>query len=1024
MATDNATPKLDARSVDDIAGQTEDLIASLTDGAWTPQDPARGLDPLGALVRLFADMAGQLVDGINAVPDAGFAAFLRLIGVEAQRPAPARAPLTFRLAEGAPVDAVVPAGTKVGATAADDDADPEPIVFETERELVVTRAALQAVYAHHPDDRLDALASGPLAAFAARTPGVHDLLVACPDILARPGAAAWTVTLEFDAVPDLELALLVDDGAGPRPLAASLRRENKALIATVDRPPAVRAATIAGREDAWLIVRRVPRIGAPPAPPLRRVALGASYGAEGLAPGKLLRGAAQLDAVTDFYPFDAAPELGATLAIDCGDALAQPAGTSVVVHVTLAAAVAADATRPRATADLRLAWELQTADGAWIEVGRSSGTDPAILADPKNPWGFVDDTYALTRSGRVRLRLRFTPEAQKLSGKAGRWLRARIVQGSYGAGSELRPPIVGAVALAYSHALAGVNAAAVVARDLGYERPLGPLAGDAPAVVFTKTPPGAPALGDRPALYLALDRAPEPRAVQVWFSVAPPDPAEIAPPDQLPPTGDEPRVAWEYLGPAGWTRLGVRDGTRGLRQRGLLEFVAPTDPVRAALFDRTGVWLRARWLAGSFRVQPQVRAVLLNTTWAAHTATRRDELLGSGTGAPGQALQLVASPVLAGERIEVRELGAASERDLEALRDELGDDAVRVARDEHDAVTAVWIRWTPVAHFRGSGPADRHYVLDSERGELRFGDGLAGLPPPRGRSNIRAAVYATGGGPRGNRPAGAVADLKAAIAYVAAVTNPEPATGGTAREDPDRTRARGPRRLRHRGRAVTVDDLEDLAFEAAPEVARAHALTHPFNPIDTAVDVAADARDPRGWVTVPAVPEDTSQVGQRCAEVRLVLVPHDAADRPAPSIGLLEHVEAYLRARAPAAMRLHVSGPRWIRVTVQAAIAAEPAASSDRLIADLRAAVTRFLHPLTGGEHGTGWDFGRIPRRSHLYRLIARFPGVQHVQSLAVLTDPPLPDAGEALSEQQRRALAGALVHSGAHALVLVAADD
>lgn len=1025
MASDPTTPKLDARSVDDLAAETEALLAALTGGAWTPQDPARGLDPLGALVRVFADMAGQLVDGINAVPDAGFSAFLKLIGAEPQRPAPARVPLTFRLAEGAPADATIPAGTRVGASAAEGDTDPEPIVFETDGELVVTRARLLSVHAHHPEDRLDTLGSAPIAAFNAQTLAVHELLIACPDILARPGAAVWTLSLEFDAVPDLELSFHADDPIdGPRTLAASVRRDNKTIIVTLDRPPALRATTLAGREDAWLIVRRVPRAVAPAAPPLRKVSLAATYSGAGIAPGKILRGAAQLDVVTDFYPFDTVPALGSTLAVDAGEALAQPAGTSVDLTVTLAAAVASEATRPKASADLRLAWELQSADGTWIELGRSSGTDPAILADPGNPHGFVDDTYALTRSGRVRFKLRFTPDEQKLSGQSGRWLRARIVQGNYGAGATLRPPIVGTAALGYNHALAAVPSAMCVGRDLGHLRDLGPVTGAAPVAIFTPAPPGAPALGDRPALYLAFDRPWEPRPVHVWFSVAAPDPAQISPPDQLPPTGDEPRVVWEYLGPAGWTRLGVRDDTQGLRQRGLLRFVAPVDPVVASLFGRAGVWVRARWQSGSFRVPPRVSAVVPNTVWAAHTATRRNEVLGSGTGAPGQVLQLVAAPVLAGERIEVRELSMPSERDVDALRDSLGEDAVTVERDEHGELTAAWIRWTSVAHLRGSGPADRHYVLDADTGELRFGDGLAGLPPPQGRSNIRAAVYATGGGPRGNRPTGAVAELKAAIAYVAEVSNPEPATGGTAREDLARTRARGPRRLRHRGRAVTTDDLEDLAFEAAPEVARAHALTIPFNPIDVGIDLESAGRDARGWVTVGSVPEDTSQIAARAAEVRLVIVPHDTSDRPAPSIGLLEHVEAYLRGRAAAAMRLHVSGPRWIRVTVQATVVAAPGASADRLLADLRAAITRFLHPLTGGEHGTGWDFGRIPRRSHLYRLLARFPGVDHLPSLAVVTDPPLPDASEPLSEQQRRALAGALVYSGAHELVLVAPSD
>ena len=222
--TDDRTraPKVDARAQADIVAQTEALLTGLTAGAWRPAAPAQPQDPLGALVRVFADMTAQLLDGVNAVPDASFAAFLRLIGVEAQRPAPARAPLCFELTAAAPVDAVVPAGTKVGATAAEGDTDPEPVVFETEAELVVTRARLLGSWAHAPDrDRLDR-GPGPLAALSPRDPGVHELLIACPTLLARVGAESWTVTLELDAAaPALALRWLGDAGAGWRPLDAA-----------------------------------------------------------------------------------------------------------------------------------------------------------------------------------------------------------------------------------------------------------------------------------------------------------------------------------------------------------------------------------------------------------------------------------------------------------------------------------------------------------------------------------------------------------------------------------------------------------------------------------------------------------------------------------------------------------------------------------------------------------------------------------------------------------------------------------
>lgn len=1026
MADDwTRAPKVDARGADTIVAQTESLLTSLTDGAWTPA-PGQTQDPLGALVRVFADMAGHVLDGVNAVPDAAFAAFLELIGVEAQRPAPARVPLTFRLAGGAPVDGVVPAGTRVEATPAESDPDPAPIVFETESELIVTRAALLAALAHDPArDRLD-LAGSPLRAFDPQTAGVHELAIACPAILARDGAQAWTVRLDFEAPPTgFALTWHGDTASGPRQLAASVTRQDNRLVATLPAPPSLQAATIAGRSDDWLIARLVPGDGPPPpTPKLRQVSLSATFAATGIAPRKIVRGATQLDATTDLYPFDATPAIGTACAIDGSDALAQPAGASVELLVTLAAAVATDATRPLASSALRLAWELLDGTGAWLELGRSSGTDPAILTNGQNPCGFVDDTYALTRSGRVRFVLPFTAAEAFHNGKIGRWLRVRIVDGGYGSG---RAPLIAAPRLAYTHTLEAVRAAACVARDLGHPRDLGVLDGSRGVQLFTTRPDGAPELGARPAVYVGFDRPFDARPVHLYVDVLAPDPALTEPPDQVPPPTEPPRIDWEYLGARGWTRLGTRDGTDALRQRGIVGFIGPTDLAVASLFGRTGAWLRARWTAGSFRAPPRLAAVALNTIWAVHAATHRDEVLGSGTGAPGQSFTLVAAPVLAGERIEVRERDQPTERDLAALRTELGDDAVTALRDAAGALVAVWIAWTKVPHFHGSGPADRHYVLDPETGLVQFGDGLAGRAPPRGRANVRAAFYRTGGGLRGNRPAGAVAQLKTAIPYVAGVTNLQDASGGTAREDDARVRARGPRRLRHRGRAVTASDLEDLAFEASAEVARAHALTVAFNPIDVGIDLTSETAgkvDAGGWVVGGQIPDDTAAVAPRAADVRLVVVPRGDVAQPAPSLGLLEHVEAFLKGRCPPAMRLHVSGPRWIRVTVRAAVAPTEDAATDRLVADLAAEITRFLHPLTGGELGLGWDFGRIPRRSHLYRLLARFPGVHHIESLAVITEPPLPDASEPLTEPQKRALAGALVYSGAHELVLVALSE
>src|SRR5262245_65699685 len=82
----------------------------------------------------------------------------------------------------------------------------------------------------------------------------------------------------------------------------------------------------------------------------------------------------------------------------------------------------------------------------------------------------------------------------------------------------------------------------------------------------------------------------------------------------------------------------------------------------------------------------------------------------------------------------------------------------------------------------------------------------------------------TGGGLKGNVARGALTVLKSSIPFVSRVENRRPASGGVDGEDIENAKVRGPIRLRTRGRAVTTEDYEHLAREAAPEVARIRAV--------------------------------------------------------------------------------------------------------------------------------------------------------------------------------------------------------
>jgi predicted phage baseplate assembly protein len=288
-----------------------------------------------------------------------------------------------------------------------------------------------------------------------------------------------------------------------------------------------------------------------------------------------------------------------------------------------------------------------------------------------------------------------------------------------------------------------------------------------------------------------------------------------------------------------------------------------------------------------------------------------------------------------------------------------------------------WVRWQAVADFYGSGPQDRHYVLDALSGVIRFGDGRQGRVPPPGQNNLRI-TYRTGGGTHGNRDGGSVVQLKSTIPYVASVTNSEAAAGGSDRESLQRARERGPRRLRHRDRAVTAQDLEDLALEADPTVARARALAPTFSPYNLWLDSDTAAANLREHEAI-----DAGRMG-------VVVVPNDAVPRPTPSLSLLRRVRTHLLARCSPTADLWVAGPEWVEVKVMATVVPQSAAVADTVHVGVMAALDAFLHPLTGAGQQTGWAFARAPRRSDFYAVIEAVAGVDHVRGLRVQSEPQL----------------------------------
>jgi predicted phage baseplate assembly protein len=220
--------------------------------------------------------------------------------------------------------------------------------------------------------------------------------------------------------------------------------------------------------------------------------------------------------------------------------------------------------------------------------------------------------------------------------------------------------------------------------------------------------------------------------------------------------------------------------------------------------------------------------------------------------------------------------------------------------------------------------------------------------------------YESGGGARGNVPKEAANQLRSSVPFVASVSNPIAAAGGADIEPMDRVRHRGATLPRHRQRAVTMEDYQDVALLASPRVARAECVPM----FDLTQEPAVRRRQP-GLVSV-------------------IVVPDEAIFRPAPDAELLLQVRQHLDTCRNTATDLVVVGPEYIALDVEVDVAVGDATLVAEVSRTLKTSLEAFLHPLSGGPRGEGWRLGEQPERSELYALCASIPGVIWVDALRV----------------------------------------
>ncbi len=428
----------------------------------------------------------------------------------------------------------------------------------------------------------------------------------------------------------------------------------------------------------------------------------------------------------------------------------------------------------------------------------------------------------------------------------------------------------------------------------------------------------------------------------------------------------DPPLVWEAWDGGGWVACEVDgDETGGLNRPGDVVLHLPASHTASVVHQQRAGWLRCRVTppaAGQpfYSAPPQVRGAAASTIGgtidALHAETIRGEVIGLSEGVPGQRFPLQHRPVVPEDQ-PLRLEAAGGEG---------------------------WEEWREVEHFADSGPSDRHFVIDHMNGEVALGpavrepDGTLrqyGAVPPKGVP-LRLPAYRTGGGQRGNVARGLLQVQRDPVPFVTKVENRHPAAGGVEGESVANATRRGPLLLRTRDRAVTAEDYEFLARQAAPNVARVRCVPA------GAADVAA------GGVRVLVVPAVSDDGTGRLRFEELL-----------PAEETLATISRQLDERRCVGARVMVEPPYYQGVTVVANVLARERSSVERLHERATQALYRYLNPVTGGPDGTGWPFGRPVQAGEVFAVLQRLPGVDMVEDVRLFgADPTTGERGQAVS--------------------------
>ncbi|HEX2927386.1 MAG TPA: baseplate J/gp47 family protein [Ruminiclostridium sp.] len=273
-----------------------------------------------------------------------------------------------------------------------------------------------------------------------------------------------------------------------------------------------------------------------------------------------------------------------------------------------------------------------------------------------------------------------------------------------------------------------------------------------------------------------------------------------------------------------------------------------------------------------------------------------------------------------------------------------------------------WLDFERAGDFFNSKGNDRHFILDYEKREIRFGNNEMGAMPPDFGENIIEIVQCTiGGGVKGNIKENRITHICEPFSKWYQVTNQCQASGGHEEETMEHAVGRMLTDMQRQYRGVTLTDYEEAVL-STPGLMAARAKAIP--------------QYVRGQKDYPK----TRSPG----ELSVVVVPYSTHERPMPGKAFIQKVKKHLEGLRLVTTELHVIPPEYVKLKVRCTIVVLPHIKFNE--ESVLSMLNEYISPI-GGKNFSGWPFGGAVRKGDIISRISSIVGVEYVKDIQLYTD-------------------------------------